>query len=101
MTFGEPDVKRLQQRLTARQFRRWLRYYQQNPWGEWRADLRAGIIATAVLSPWCGKGKRPKPTDFMPTFRRTQQTAQHMWNILMAGTKALKATKHGKGITNR
>jgi hypothetical protein len=57
MTFGEPDVDRFKKRITALQFRRWMDYYRRNPWGEWRADLRAGIIASATVSPWCGKGK--------------------------------------------
>ena len=37
------------------------------PFGDTRADLRMGILATAIVGPWLKEGaKAPSPADFMP-----------------------------------
>ena len=80
-------------RCNARQFAEWRAYYQIEPWGEERADLRAGIIASTIANVNRGKGQKAfMPSDFMPDFDRkpkqpmsdeqmfavmTQFTAQH------------------------
>jgi len=46
----------------------WEVIYAIDPWGEWRADLRMGILAAAVVSPHLKKGTKMKPADFMPDF---------------------------------
>lgn len=44
-------------------------YYKLEPFGEERADLRMGILASVMANAWRGKGQKPfKPRDFMPTF---------------------------------
>lgn len=40
--------------------------YSLEPWGETRADLRAGIVASAAVAPYSKKGHTPRPVDFMP-----------------------------------
>ncbi len=54
--------------LTARQYAEWQVIYGIEPWGEWRADLRMGILATAVVAPHLKPGAKTKPADFMPDF---------------------------------
>jgi hypothetical protein len=46
----------------------WSALFRSNPWGEQRADLRAGIIASAVANSMAKKrdGTAFKPKDFMP-----------------------------------
>lgn len=47
-----------------------MEYYQLEPWGERRADLRAGTIAAVLVNgnPHRGPNARPvKPEDFFPT----------------------------------
>lgn len=40
--------------------------YALEPWGEVRDNLHAGIIASAAVSPWLGKGTRPpNPADWL------------------------------------
>ncbi len=63
-------LQELGDRMTAREFDLWIAKYRRHPWGEQRADLRAGIIAAAVAN-YAGKmrkeGTPPAvPTDFMP-----------------------------------
>ncbi|HEX6827845.1 MAG TPA: hypothetical protein VF104_02570, partial [Burkholderiales bacterium] len=55
---------------TAAEFTDWQHYAAAEPFGETRADLRAGIIASTVAN-YAGKMRRDGlppavPTDFMP-----------------------------------
>jgi hypothetical protein len=52
--------------MTASDLLEWEALYAIDPWGEQRADLRAGIIASATVAPHCRKHQMPKPADFMP-----------------------------------
>jgi len=43
------------------------------PFGDTRADLRMGILATAIVGPWLKEGaKAPSPADFMPFLDHNQ-----------------------------
>ena len=64
------DRPTLRARLTHRAYLEWLQLWEIDPWDEERADLRAGIIASAAVSPYAKKGQMPKPIDFMPFARR-------------------------------
>ena len=62
-------VCELLRKLPASEFHEWSVYQTLEPFGEWRADLRAGIVASTFASAHRRKGSRqPKPKDFMPTF---------------------------------
>ena len=64
-------ISELQQTLTHSEFIDWCAFYQLEPWGENRADLRAGIIAstmTNLYASWVGSKTTTNPADFMPTF---------------------------------
>ena len=63
-------IEELRAVLTYREFAEWCLYYQIEPWGEARADLRAGIISSTVAN-YAGKcrteGAEPSvPSDYMP-----------------------------------
>lgn len=61
-------MRELLDRIGRDEFLEWMDYYQIEPWGEWRADLRTGIVASTVANVFRGKGKSTKPQDFMPKF---------------------------------
>ena len=67
MTLGE-----LGERMSAREFDLWWALHQQDPIGEVRADVRAGLVASTVAN-MAGKilkGNKPMSVaDFMP-FRK-------------------------------
>ena len=64
--------------LTARQYVEWLEYYKCDPWGEQRADLRAGIVACTMSNRWRGKNEEAsEPLDFMP-YAQQEQTADEI-----------------------
>ena len=88
----------LADRVTVWQLRRWAEYAEVEPWGESRADFRAGIIASTVANVNRGRGVRPfKPGDFMPRFEpRPPQTPQQMRAIFAAAARAWLAANGGK-----
>lgn len=50
-------------------FTSWQAYYTLEPFGQERADLRAGIVASTMANALRGKRTRAyKPKDFMPMF---------------------------------
>jgi len=51
-------VAEAQQRISAREFAEWAAYYQLEPFGEARADLRAARVAWAAFN-----AQRDKPVD--------------------------------------
>ena len=70
----------------------WAAYSQTNPWGEERADYRAGIVASTVANAARSfstrRGKTFSPKDFMPKFKTPgkKQTADQMRRALKAAT---------------
>ena len=79
------SVAEAQDRISAREFAEWIAYGTVEPFGEERADLRAGIIASTVAN--ANSRKKFQASDFMPKFRPRAQTRDEMVNI----TKKLKA----------
>ncbi len=74
MTVGE-----LLARISSRELSEWMAYAQLEPWGEARADLRAGIVASTVANTARDPKKRKKPfapEDFMPKFEKETQSAE-------------------------
>jgi hypothetical protein len=57
--------------MSAQEFALWLQLYADEPWGEDRADLRAGIIAATVAN-HAGRmrSESASPVEFMPYARR-------------------------------
>ncbi len=55
------------------EYRSWIDFYQVEPWGDFRADLRAGIVASTLVRMMGAKGARPKPLDFMPVIARQNE----------------------------
>jgi len=60
-----PDA--MMARMPDRVFNEWLAFYRDEPFGEWRADLRSAIIATTVAGtvPQKKGGRRPRVEDFI------------------------------------
>jgi hypothetical protein len=53
--------------LTAYDLAEWMAYFAAEPWGEERADLRAGIVASTLANIHRGATTQAfSPRDFMP-----------------------------------
>jgi len=60
-------VRELLLRIDAKELAEWSAYYSIEPFGTFRSDLQAGIIASTVAN--CNRAKNSKtfsPDDFMP-----------------------------------
>lgn len=72
------SVKQCQQVVDSAEFVAWQAYALLEPFGEERADLRAGIVASTIANVNRGRATPPfRPKDFMPEFRlRTPERVQ-------------------------
>jgi hypothetical protein len=64
-------VAELLSRTTSRELSEWMVYYELEPFGEERGDLRAGIVASTVANVNRDPKKQKKPyspQDFLPKF---------------------------------
>lgn len=60
--------------MSSRELAEWMAYYELEPFGEWRADVRSAIVAMTVAAANRGKrGRAPKLEDFMPKFDGERQ----------------------------
>lgn len=72
----------LGERMTSQEFGLWIAYHQIEPFGEVRADLRAGIVASTVAN-YAGRMRTKEagaaqPSEFMPFLKHDEpeQTVQ-------------------------
>lgn len=69
------------------------RYYSEEPWGSWRDNIHAAIIAREVRQGRARKGQRVKLDDFMVTAPETRRR-RHLTGLV----DALKAMGGGKRV---
>ena len=75
LALGIP-VGEMLRRMTSRELSEYMAYDQFEPIGEARADLRAGILASAVVNHSISPPRSPtKPVDFMPFARSFKDAA--------------------------
>lgn len=77
------SVARAQREISSAEFTEWIAFYKREPWGEERADLRAGIVASTVANaaPF-RKGRAYTPSEFMP-FAKSHAHRQSQEEIAM------------------
>lgn len=76
-------VRDLLDRIDGPELAAWMAYEQvTGTLGPERDDMLMAMLATVVASPWVGKGKKLKPTDFMPDWDQKPQTADQMLNTV-------------------
>ena len=101
------DVDAMLAGMSLPLFFEWMDYYDLEPFGEERADLRCGIIAHVIASVNAPKGKKYKVSDFMPKFdkrsgpgaTRPKQSAAQMESTFLAFADAqnkMMTQKKGK-----
>lgn len=73
--------------------------YSQNPWGGWRGDLQAGIIASTFCNVMAGKNaRRARPIDFMPDFEKPKRQAP---GEMFKTMQAFAAAQNQKGARKK
>ena len=70
LALGVWDVDSMRREMSLGLFIRWSDYYDRFPFGEERADWRAGMIASTRANLYRKKGqRRAKPSDYFPKFK--------------------------------
>lgn len=57
--------------LPSSEFKEWCAYYTIEPWGDFRADMRSGVVASSIWNVYASsRGVKPTatPQQFMPFF---------------------------------
>lgn len=93
-------MNELKATLTSAELTDWIAYFNLEPFGEERADLRAGIVASTIYNVNRGKGRAMHPIDFMPKFddsTRVKKTPEQVWNVLESFTKDYQKAKEKRG----
>ena len=93
-------------RMSSAEITEWLAFYQLEPFGPERGDLRAGIVAATVANVNRDAKKQKKPysaQDFMPKFKggagekgpKTPEQLRRKWEMVVAafGGQDRKASK--------
>lgn len=74
LALGHPYPRIMLRQMSAVTFVDWQRYASLEPFGEERADLRAGIVASTIANCLAGReGKAFSPEDFMPLLKRSER----------------------------
>ena len=68
LALGGCTVTELQQRMSSREFAEWMEYYQLDPFGDERADVRSAIVASTMANALLGSGEALDVDMFMPAF---------------------------------
>lgn len=69
MSLGYPHPDYLLEILTPQQLQEWEAFYELEPWGVYRDDLRNGVLCSLVFNALRGKGSRYKAaSDFVLKF---------------------------------
>jgi hypothetical protein len=90
-------VRELLARVGSDELTEWMAFYQLEPFGEVRADLRSGVVAATFANAHRSKDSRAfTPEDFMPFIERSAHQGNARLNV--ARFKALfshKVKKNG------
>jgi hypothetical protein len=77
------SVAQMLAQMDSAELTEWQAYYGLEPFGQERADLRAGIISATVANAMTTReGRSFEPRDFMPVFDRQEREVN---SAVMAG----------------
>jgi len=86
------SVREMLARMGSDEFSEWLAYYQLEPFGDYRADYRSGVVASTFANAHRAKDASPfRPEDFMPFMGKQAATQDVSLNV--ARFKAMFAHK--------
>lgn len=85
--------------IPSRLLSEWMAFAELEPFGDERADLRAGIVASTIVNVNRAQGTPPvKPADFMPKFEEQVEPAGPDWETLLQKVEMLNAAYGGQDL---
>lgn len=98
-------VAEMLQRISSAEITEWAAYYMLEPFGEDRADLRSGIIASTVANVNRAEKQEPyTPHDFMPKFDEQEEPPEdepedtEQWRELLHRVEAINMAFGGRDV---
>lgn len=82
--------------MTQRAYLGWQRYWEEEPWGPFRDNLHAAMIAREVRRPYLRKGAKNELDNFMvvnPQHRQVEATGNLIDFLKMIATKKQRRDK--------
>lgn len=78
--------------LSQREYLGWQQYWQEEPWGPYRANIHAALIAREIRRPQLRKGAKCELDDFMLVNpeRRRREASENFVNYLRLISKPVK-----------
>ena len=96
LALGRP-VREMLASMGSDELTEWMAYYQLEPFGDYRADYRSGVVASTFANAHRAKDANPfRPEDFMPFLEKKKPQEEIPLNV--ARVKAMfshKVAKHG------
>ncbi len=71
------SLQELHERMTAVELREWWIYYQMEPFGDARADLRMAISTASLVTMWTKSSAKVTIADFLPDFYAEYHVRHH------------------------
>lgn len=81
--------------MTSEEFADWMAFYHLQPFGLYREDLRAAIVANVMANIHAKKGHSFTPKDFMPKFTTDEARPAMTADEIAEKIKALGGRTHG------
>lgn len=95
----EPDYDGVLARVSGKQWRTWRRFLTEFHTGPDAEDMRAGLVASAVMNAaWGRKGKAVQPGDLFPHLKPPAPPASH-WDTLEMQLALARAACQAHGGT--
>ena len=87
------SVKEAKQKIDAREFAGWKAYYDAEPFGDERADIRNAMLCQLVA---CGfGGKNFELSDFMVTYEKDKPTEEEVARKINAAFTQVLGANNG------
>ena len=74
--------------MSGDEFLDWMAYYQLDPFGNWRADTQAALVASTIANVNAKKGKHYNLKDFQLEFK--PRFAKRRQRVAMSGDQVLE-----------
>jgi hypothetical protein len=77
-------VARMLAEISSAELTEWQAYYDLEPFGDMRGDLRAGIVASTIANVMGDPKKPMSPSDFMPLLKDKPGSAQQGERLVLS-----------------
>ena len=78
-------VSELLERVSCKELSEWMAFYNIEPFGEERMDLRFALLAANLIAPHLAKGHKPRLKDYMLSFKKKKPMTDDQMKLILKG----------------